>query len=112
MAAGVGTYFIAIPGFANGDAVLTSVFLIDLASLLLVGLAVIVRRESGHRRTAFWLTGACAAAVIGDGLVSAGAAHQLSSGAALTAVFWAAAGYGLATAAETFSPGRRRRSSR
>jgi diguanylate cyclase (GGDEF)-like protein len=101
VAAGVGTYFIAIPGFAHGDAILTWVFLVDLVSLLLVGVAVIVRRERGHRRLAYWLTGACAAALIGDGLVSEEAARQVSSATALTAAFWAAAGYALAAAALT-----------
>src|SRR5207248_11349605 len=64
------------------------------------GVAAVVRRESGHRKAALWLTGACAAAALGDGLVSAAAAGQIRSLNVVTAVLWAAAGYGLAAAAE------------
>jgi diguanylate cyclase (GGDEF)-like protein/putative nucleotidyltransferase with HDIG domain len=102
--AALGTYFVVIPGFAHGDAVLTSVFLIDLAAGILFTLAVIVRRGAEHRRLGWWLVGAVAAAAVGDGLVAMHASGWLPSVPGVTAVLWAAAGFGAASAAESEAP--------
>ena len=102
--AALGTYIVVIPGFARGDAVLTSVFLIDLAAVIVFTLAVIVRREPAHRRIGWWLVGAVSAAAVGDGLVAMHAADWLPSLPGLTAVLWAVAGFGAASAAEREAP--------
>jgi diguanylate cyclase (GGDEF)-like protein/putative nucleotidyltransferase with HDIG domain len=102
--AALGTYIVVIPGFARGDAVLTCVFLIDLFALIVFLLAVIVRREPEHRGIGWWLAGAVFAAAVGDGLVAMHSSGSVSSLPALAAVLWAAAGFGLATAAEREAP--------
>ncbi len=98
--AALGTYFVAIPGFADGDTVLTSVFLIDLAAVVVFTLAVIVQREPEHRHIGWWLVGATATAAVGDGLVAMDSAGWLPTLSGVAAVLWAAAGFGAATAAE------------
>ena len=102
--AAVGTYVVVIPGFADGDAVLTSVFLIDLAAVIAFTVAVIVRRQPEHRRIGWWLVGAVSAAAVGDGLVAMDASGWLPSLPGLAALLWAAAGFGAATAAENEVP--------
>ncbi len=103
--AALGIYIVVIPGFADGDAVLTSVFLIDLAAVIVFTVAVIVRREPLHRRIGWWLVGAVSAAAVGDAFVAMHAAGWLPSLPALAAVLWAAAGFGVASAAEREAPG-------
>jgi diguanylate cyclase (GGDEF)-like protein/putative nucleotidyltransferase with HDIG domain len=95
-----GTYFVVIPGFAGGDAVLTSVFLIDLAAVVMFAVAVIVGLEPQHRRMGWWLVGAAATAAVGDALVAMDAAGWLPTLSGLAALLWAAAGFAVATAAE------------
>jgi diguanylate cyclase (GGDEF)-like protein len=95
-----GTYFVVIPGFADGDAVLTAVFLIDLGALILFALAVIARREPGQGTIGRWLAAAAAAAAVGDGAVALHAAGWVASLPGLTAVLWAAAGFSIASSAE------------
>jgi diguanylate cyclase (GGDEF)-like protein/putative nucleotidyltransferase with HDIG domain len=102
--AALGTYFVVIPGFARGDAVLTSVFLIDLAAAILFTLAVIVRREPQFRRIGWWLVGAVSAAAVGDGVVSMDASGWLPSLPGVAAVLWAVTGFAAATAAEREAP--------
>jgi diguanylate cyclase (GGDEF)-like protein/putative nucleotidyltransferase with HDIG domain len=98
--AALGTYIVVIPGFAHGDPVLTSVFLLDVAAVSLFTLAVIVRRDSRHRRMGWWLVGAATAAAVGDGVVAMHSSGWVPSLPGLAALLWAAAGFGLATAAE------------
>jgi diguanylate cyclase (GGDEF)-like protein/putative nucleotidyltransferase with HDIG domain len=84
----LGLYYVAGPGFAHGDRMLTIVFLGDLVALLL---ALPAARSVG------WgiggpLVGMLASAVLGDGMVAARAAGQISVGAGATAALWAVAG--------------------
>jgi diguanylate cyclase (GGDEF)-like protein/putative nucleotidyltransferase with HDIG domain len=102
--AALGTYFVVIPGFADGDPVLTSVFLIDLVAVILFAFSLLARRGLRTRRIGWCLVGAAASAAIGDGLVAMHAAGWLPSLSGAAAVLWAAAGFGAATAAEAESP--------
>jgi diguanylate cyclase (GGDEF)-like protein len=97
-------YFVAIPAFGRGGAVLTWVFLVDLLALLLAGLATVGRSGTRHRRVGWWLTGCCAAAMAGDGIVALQIGDTLGAHGLPTAILWAAAGYCLAVAAEVDVP--------
>ncbi len=95
----VGIYYVAIPGFVNGDSLLTVIFLGDLLALLL---ALPAAGSFG------WALGAplvamLLSAVLGDGIVAAKAAGQISIGAGATAALWTAAGgfFAFATSRET-----------
>ena len=98
--------FVIVPGLRHGDTVLTLVAAIDLLALLLATLAVVARRTRAERRVLIPLVGGCALATVGDCLVSATAAGQMSVPAGATVVLWAAAGYVLALAAEAEYTGR------
>jgi diguanylate cyclase (GGDEF)-like protein len=93
-------YFVAIPGFAQGGAVLTWVFLVDLVALLVAALTTIGRSGTRHRRIGLWLTGCCAAATAGDAIVALQVGDTLGAHGLPTALLWAAAGYCAAVAAE------------
>jgi diguanylate cyclase (GGDEF)-like protein/putative nucleotidyltransferase with HDIG domain len=93
-------YFVAVPGFARGGPVLTWVFLVDLLALLLAALTTVGRSGTRHRRVGWWLTGACAAAMAGDGVVALQIGDRLGAHGLPTALMWAAAGYCVAVAAE------------
>ena len=94
----VGVYFVVVPGFTRGDAVLTGVFLIDLVALAIVSVAAIEAADRDERTAGWCLVGACAAASIGDGLV---AAANFGGGGSppLTALMWTLAGAMLLLAA-------------
>ena len=94
------TYFVAVPGFGRGGSVLTGVFLVDLAALLVAALATVGHGGSRHRRIGWWLVGACAAAMVGDGVVALTVGDALGAHGLPTALLWAAAGYSLTVAAE------------
>ena len=84
----LGLYYVAVPGIAHGDTMLTIVFLGDLLALLL---ALPAAGSVG------WKIGApivalLVSAVLGDGLVAAESAGQVSVPAGATAALWAAAG--------------------
>ena len=97
--------FIVVPGFRKGDVVLTLVALIDVFALLLATLAAVAHRARAERRVLIPLVAGCALATVGDALVSATAAGQLSVPGSVTAVLWAAAGYVFAISAEAESTG-------
>src|SRR3954470_16465125 len=87
-------WFIAIPGFAHGDTVLTLVFVIDLAALALAAVPALAATSPADRRTGWWLMGVCAGASVGDGFVAVG-----GSSFAFTAICWTASSIALAAAA-------------
>ena len=99
LVAGLGVYFVALPGFGDGDAVLTSVFLIDLVALMLTAPAM-VSEDPGQRRLGKHLAVACGLAGLGDGLVALTAAGHIGAAPELTAVLWAAAGAAIVQAAD------------
>src|SRR4051794_8976759 len=90
----LGLWFVALPGFAHGDAILTLVFLVDLAALALAAVPALAATSGADRRTGWWLMGVCAGASIGDGFVAVG-----GSSFAFTAICWTASSVALAAAA-------------
>ena len=90
----LGLWFIAIPGFEHGDAILTLVFVIDLAALARAAVPALGATGRADRRTGWWLMGVCAGAAIGDGFVAAG-----GSSFSFTAICWTASSLALAGAA-------------
>lgn len=99
LAVAVGGFCVAIPGFEHGDFLLTLVFLVDLAAVLLGALATLAGL-GGRERTVGWaILTACAAAAVGDGLTSASAAGQVGQVVSITAILWAATGFSVAVAA-------------
>ena len=92
--------FLVVPGLRHGDVLLTLVALIDALALLLITLAAVARRARTERRVMLALVGACAAAMLGDCLVSATAAGQVDVPAGATVALWAIAGLLFAIAAD------------
>src|SRR3954470_6604823 len=90
----LGLWFVALPGFAHGDAILTLVFLVDLAAPALAAVPALAATSGADRRTGWWLMGVCAGASIGDGFVAVG-----GSSFAFTAICWTASSLALAAAA-------------
>jgi diguanylate cyclase (GGDEF)-like protein len=95
----VGGFCVAIPGFKDGDFLLTLVFVVDLAAVLLGAIGTIAGL-GGRARTVGWaIVAGCSTAAVGDGLTSAAAAGQVHGVVSITALLWAAAGFALAVAA-------------
>lgn len=95
----IGVYFVAVPGLSKGDVLLTVVFLVDLAALLVASLSVFACGARRHRRVAWCLVATAAAVTAGDALVAAAAAGLLGWLPTVTALLWAAGGAAVATAA-------------
>ena len=92
-------FSVAIPGFAHGDSLLTLVFVVDVAAVLLAAVATLAGPH-GHRRWVGWaIVAGCATAAIGDGLTSTSASGQVAESPAITALLWAATGLLIAVAA-------------
>jgi diguanylate cyclase (GGDEF)-like protein/putative nucleotidyltransferase with HDIG domain len=91
----LGIYYVAGPGIARGDGMLTLIFLADLAALVL---ALPAAGSVGWRLGAP-LVVPFACAVLGDGLAAAAAAGQISVGANVTAVCWTVGAFCVAYAA-------------
>src|SRR3954453_3076183 len=89
----LGLWFVAMPGFSR-DAILTLVFVIDLAALALAAVPALAATSRADRRTGWWLMGVCAGASVGDGFVAVG-----GSSFAFTAICWTASSIALAAAA-------------
>jgi diguanylate cyclase (GGDEF)-like protein/putative nucleotidyltransferase with HDIG domain len=89
----LGLWFVAMPGFSQ-DAILTLVFLIDLAALALAAVPALAATSRADRRTGWWLMGVCAGASVGDGFVAVG-----GSSFAFTAICWTASSIALVAAA-------------
>ena len=92
-----GIYFVAVPGFLEGDWLLTLVFVVDLLALLLAAGAAqgSLGRELGTPMAIGLL-----AVSAGDALVAAAGGGQLGSAPEATAALWAVAGLLFASAAE------------
>ena len=101
----VSVYFVVVPGVSEGDVLLTVVFLLDVAALLVAGLVAIAAPTSEQRRIGRWLAVGIGVAVVGDALVALSAAGRVAEMPSLTAVLWAIAGAGLAVAARAESGG-------
>jgi diguanylate cyclase (GGDEF)-like protein/putative nucleotidyltransferase with HDIG domain len=79
----LGIWFVALPGFRDGDPVLTLVFVVDLAALSLAAIPTLAATARADRRTGWWLVGVCAGAAVGDAVVTFGDASP-----AFTAICW------------------------
>ncbi len=101
----VSVYFVVVPGVSEGDVLLTAVFLLDVAALLVAGLVAVAAPTSEQRWIGLWLAVGIGVAVVGDGLVALSAAGHVAEMPSLTAVLWAIAGAGLAVAARAESGG-------
>ena len=99
LVAALGVYFVALPGFHDGDAVLTAVFLVDLVALMLTAPAM-VSDDPSRRGVGRLLALACGLVSLGDGLIALTAAGHVGDAPELTAVLWAAAGASLVRAAD------------
>lgn len=90
-------YFVIVPGFQSGDALLTAILVADLVALALALLAAL--GCWGGQTVGWALVGAIAAATVGDGVVSAGSSGQAAALTDVTALTWAMAGATFAWAA-------------
>ena len=93
-------YFVVVPGLRDGDSLLTAVFLVDVGALLLAVTAGVAGATAEQRVIAWGVAAACAAAAVGDGLVSAAAANQVGGTTGLVALMWTIAAVALALAAD------------
>ncbi|HEY1597699.1 MAG TPA: diguanylate cyclase [Thermoleophilaceae bacterium] len=92
-------FSVVIPGFSRGDFLLTLVFVVDVAAVLLGALATLAG-PGGRARVVGWaMAGGFSMAAIGDGLTSAAASDQLRTLVPVTALLWAAAGLLMSLAA-------------
>jgi diguanylate cyclase (GGDEF)-like protein/putative nucleotidyltransferase with HDIG domain len=95
-----GLYLVVVPGFTHGDVVLTAVFAVDLMALVLIGVVAMVERRRGPLQTAWCLAAGWSAATVGDALVAATAAGDISVTQSVTAALWAVTGFGIALATD------------
>jgi len=95
----LGGFWVAIPGFDRGDVLLTLVFLVDLAAVVLGAIATIAGIGGRERLVGWSIVAGCATASIGDGLTSASSAGQVGNVVTITALLWAATGFSVALAA-------------
>lgn len=101
---GAGIYFVAVPGFDHGDAVLTGVVVLDLAAVFAASLAVVATTGARRRMTLGVLT-MCACAATGDALISLTASGGFAAPIWATGLLWVAAAMSIAVAAG-FEDGR------
>jgi diguanylate cyclase (GGDEF)-like protein len=92
-------FTVAIPGFEHGDLLLTLVFVVDVAAVLLGALATLAGPTGSVRVVGWAIVAGCSTAAVGDGLTSAAAADQVTSLVSITALLWAATGWLVAVAA-------------
>ncbi len=100
LAGSVAIWFAVIPGFREGDHILTSAVAFDVLALCAAALAMVVRPCADHVRFAAPLVLGMALATVGDGLISSDAAGLLSTSGLATALLWAGAAYSFALAAD------------
>ena len=94
--AAVGVYYVAVPGFQDGDVLLTACFLLDITALLLVAASL---HGGAPTKSIAWLATGLVAASAGDGLVAASATGAIEVGGAAIAFLWAVAGVAVQLAA-------------
>ena len=97
-------YFVAVPGFAHGDFILTLVFVADLGAVVFATVGATMRRTWRHRKLGWSLVAACSAATLGDGFVAATASGDVHITVNLTALMWAIAGFAIAYSADEEGP--------
>jgi diguanylate cyclase (GGDEF)-like protein len=100
LATAVTVWFVAIPGYRDGDQILTTAVLLDLVGLCAAAVALVVRPTPANFHLTAPLALGLAMATVGDGLISSDAAGLLSTSGLGTALLWAAAAYLLALAAD------------
>jgi hypothetical protein len=92
----LGAWFLVLPGFREGDVVLSLILAADLISLELFFIAALARYtgvDASVRPADWWLVTACAAATAGDALA-------VSGSPVLVAALWSVSGFALAAAAD------------
>jgi diguanylate cyclase (GGDEF)-like protein len=92
-------FSVVIPGFSRGDFLLTLVFVVDVAAVLLGALATLAGPGGRARAVGWVIVAGFASAAIGDGLTSAAASNQMRPLVAVTALLWSATGLLVAVAA-------------
>jgi diguanylate cyclase (GGDEF)-like protein len=100
LATAVTVWFVAIPGFREGDAVLTTAVALDLLALCAATVALVVRPTGDNLHVTAPLALGLGLAMVGDGLISSEAAGLVATSGLPTALMWAAAAYLLALAAD------------
>ena len=105
LATAVTVWFVAIPGFRDGDDILTAAVGLDLLALCAAAVALVVRPTGVNLHVTAPLALGLGLAMVGDGLVSSEAAGLLNTSGVPTALMWAAAAYLLALGADFDLPG-------
>jgi diguanylate cyclase (GGDEF)-like protein len=105
LATAVTVWFVAIPGFRDGDDILTAAVALDLLALCAAAIALVVRPSGDNLHVTGTLALGLGLAMVGDGLISSEAAGLLTTSGLPTALMWAAAAYLLALAADFDRPG-------
>ncbi|HEX6712128.1 MAG TPA: diguanylate cyclase [Thermoleophilaceae bacterium] len=100
LATSVTVWFVAIPGFRDGDHILTTAVVLDLLALCAATVALVVRPTGENLHVTAPLALGLGLAMVGDGLISSDAAGLLTTSGLPTALMWAAAAYLLAFAAD------------
>jgi diguanylate cyclase (GGDEF)-like protein len=100
LAISVTVWFVAIPGFQEGDVVLASAVVLDLAALCAATIALAVRPTHEQLRIVGPMALGLGLVTVADSLVSSGAAGRLTTSGLPTALLWAAGSYCLALAAD------------
>jgi diguanylate cyclase (GGDEF)-like protein len=100
LAASVTLWFVAVPGFRDGDSILTAAVVLDLVALCAASFALAVRPTSDQLHMVGPLALGLGLATVGDGLISSNAAGLLSTNGLPTALMWAGAAYLLALGAD------------
>ena len=100
LATAVTVWFVAIPGFRDGDQILTAAVVLDLVALCAAAVALVVRPTGENLHITGPLALGLGLAMVGDGLISSDAAGLLTTSGLPTALMWAAAAYMLALAAD------------
>jgi diguanylate cyclase (GGDEF)-like protein/putative nucleotidyltransferase with HDIG domain len=96
----IAAWFVVIPGFRDGDPILTAAVVLDLVALCAAAFALVIRPSAAHMQVAGPMTMGLGLATIGDGLISSDAAGLLSTSGVATALLWAGAAYCIALAAD------------
>ena len=100
LAASITVWFVAVPGYRDGDTVLTTAAVLDLVAMCGGAVALVVRPTGDALQVTMPVTLGVAMAMVGDCIVSAQAADLLTTSGLATALLWAAAAYFIAVAAD------------
>jgi diguanylate cyclase (GGDEF)-like protein len=100
LATSITVWFVAVPGFRDGDPILTTAVVLDLVALCGAAVALVVRPTGDNLHVTAPMALGLGLAMVGDGLISSDAAGLLTTSGLPTALMWAAAAYALALAAD------------